>query len=44
MIYVITAVSIVVNVHLFLMWYRLRVRIIEENRRKTMEFVKKWRG
>lgn len=44
MIYVIAVVSVVVNVHLFLMWYRLKVRVIEDNRRRTMEFVKKWRG
>lgn len=44
MIYVIAAVSVVVNMHLFRMWYRLRMRVIEDNRRRTMEFVKKWRG
>ncbi len=44
MIYVIAVVSVVVNVHLFCMWYRLKMRVIEESRRRTMEFVKKWRG
>lgn len=44
MIYVIAILSVVVNFHLFIMWYRLKLRIVEENRKRTMEFVKKWKA